>query len=101
MEFAFITMEFALKTMEFALITMEFVLKPTSFFVLLQASAETLRDVSRELSKLSAVVKRQHDMLEEQKALIDRMIAHQGGAGGGAPAAAAGGGVAIQTLIFD
>eukprot|EP01043_Picozoa_sp_COSAG02_P016275 COSAG02_NODE_712_length_18122_cov_6.792321_18_plen_346_part_00 len=46
-----------------------------------KASAETLRDVSRELRKLSAVVKKQHDMLEEQKSLIDQLLKHKGGSG--------------------
>ena len=44
-----------------------------------KASAETLRDVSRELRKLTAVVKQQHDMLEEQRSLINQLLNHKGG----------------------
>ena len=44
-----------------------------------KASAETLRDVSRELRKLKEVVEKQHDMLEEQRALINQLLNHKGG----------------------
>jgi hypothetical protein len=46
-----------------------------------KASAETLRDVSRELRKLTDIVKQQHDMLEEQKSLINQLLNHKGGSG--------------------
>ena len=39
------------------------------------------RDKHRESTQKTSCVFLQHDMLEEQKALIDRLIAHQGGGG--------------------
>ena len=41
-----------------------------------KASADTLRDVSRELKKLAEVVQQQNDMLEEQRHLIDKLCQH-------------------------